>query len=49
MELVLLADENGGDREALHEQADDILVAVLSELGYDELCSLYRAIGKWYA
>lgn len=40
---------NGGDIEAGHAAADDILVRELRRLGYNTLCDLYEQVEKWYA
>jgi hypothetical protein len=37
------------DYEADHGNADDILVALLTELGYHETVKAWEAVGKWYA
>lgn len=38
-----------GDTEAAHAEADRILVTLLRQLGYKELCDLYEQVDKWYA
>ena len=37
------------DKESAHGDADDILIEVLTELGYDELVRLWEIVPKWYA
>lgn len=37
------------DTEVAHIRADDVLVALLSELGFDDVVSEYDKIEKWYA
>ena len=39
----------GGDAEAAHGAADDLMEVVLTELGYGEMVSAYQGIDKWYA
>lgn len=41
--------QTGGDIEAEHGNADDILVAFLRSLGYDNIADEYDKIEKWYA
>lgn len=37
------------DIEEGHADADRILVTLLRQLGYKELCDLYESVDKWYA
>jgi ABC-type uncharacterized transport system fused permease/ATPase subunit len=37
------------DTEEAHALADEILVKLLRQLGYKELCDLYERVDKWYA
>ena len=39
----------GGDIEANHAAADDLLCQILIELGYDEGVAVFDAMTKWYA
>lgn len=41
--------ESGYDKEADHENADDLLIECLRSLGYGEGCDIYEQIEKWYA
>lgn len=38
-----------GDIENNHIEADQLLVHVLTKIGYTELVELYRKVPKWYA
>ena len=38
-----------GDCEGDHYGADEILVSMLTELGFTETVAAYRKVGKWYA
>jgi hypothetical protein len=37
------------DTEDAHIEADHILCEFLESLGFDELVTLYRKVGKWYS
>jgi len=39
----------GGDPEAAHGYADDLLCDTLTELGYGEMVNEFNMIKKWYA
>ena len=41
--------EPGGDIEAKHGEADEILCELLRSFGYIEIVDAYNAIEKWYA
>jgi hypothetical protein len=38
-----------GDTEDAHAEADRLLVALLEQLGYGDLCRLYERVDKWFA
>lgn len=38
-----------GDTERAHSAADDVLVALLVDLGFDEVVEAYNDMPKWYA
>ena len=39
-----------GDTEEAHEEADDILINILRDIGeFDEIIEAYTKINKWYA
>jgi hypothetical protein len=38
-----------GDTEAAHAEADDILCALLRDLGYGDVVDEYDKVAKWYA
>lgn len=42
-------DKFGFDRELWHIEADELLIKVLRDLGYDELCDWWESCHKWYA
>jgi len=46
-ELVAIKDND--DPEVGHIKADDVLCALLVDLGYDDVVGAYRKIRKWYA
>ena len=37
------------DAEIWHSEADKLLIKVLRDLGYDELCNWWESGEKWYA
>ena len=37
------------DIETAHADADDILCAILTDLGYEEIVDAYNLVPKWYA
>ena len=39
----------GGDEEAFHGKADDLLCEVLIELGYKNGVEIFKNSDKWYA
>jgi len=41
--------QHGGDTEDDHYQADLIICALLSALGYDDVVTEYHKVDKWYA
>ena len=41
--------DNCQDPEEGHENADNILCELLSELGYDDVVNLYMQVDKWYS
>lgn len=41
--------ENVGDYEIAHNQADDVLCALLRFLGHDDVVKAWQKVGKWYA
>lgn len=40
---------NNRDIEEGHYNCDDVLVALLLELGFDEIVEIYKTQDKWYA
>ena len=46
-ELVVL--KHDSDTEMAHVHADDVLCQLLTALGYKDVVTAYRDIGKWYA
>jgi hypothetical protein len=51
-ELKNLSVEKGSDREAIHIEADNLILSALSELGFNELTEAYDKVsdvGFWYA
>jgi hypothetical protein len=45
----LKAEQDNGDREAAHWNADDVLTELLSALGYDDVVAEWAKVDKWYA
>lgn len=45
----LKVQQHNSDTEAAHCNADDVLCALLAELGYDDVVEEYRKVSKWYA
>ena len=41
--------KKGGDPEACHANADDLLCLVLKQLGYGEAVEIFDSLPKWYA
>lgn len=42
-------DEYSDDIEALHEEADNILLEIVERVGLQEVADLFRDADKWYA
>lgn len=40
---------DSGDPEIDHGQADQVLLSLLTELGYTEIVAKFEAVKKWYA
>ena len=38
-----------GDPEMAHSEADDLLVKLLKELGFEKLVKEYEKVPKWYS
>lgn len=41
--------EYGWDQEVCHRHMEDLMVAVLCELGYGEGVAIFKTTPKWYA
>lgn len=41
--------ERGGDPEAAHGAADELLLGALRALGYGEGCDVFERLDRWYA
>ena len=41
--------QKNGDTEVAHSNADDVLCALLSALGYNDVVAEYHKVNKWYA
>lgn len=41
--------QKGGDIEAEHAEADDVLCELLRELSYNEVVDEWEKVEKWYA
>lgn len=44
-----IKEDEGGDIEADHANADALMCQALNELGYGEGISIYELMDKWYA
>lgn len=38
-----------GDTEIAHSDADDVLCALLNQLGYGDVVAEYHKVSKWFA
>ena len=45
----LKEEQNNGDTEIAHCNADDLLCELLNEIGLQEVVEEYIKIGKWFA
>ena len=45
----LIACQQNDDTEIAHSDADDVLCALLDELGYGEVVVEYNKVSKWFA
>lgn len=45
----LRIEQDNGDIEAAHGNADDVLCSLLRSLGYDDVVDEWHQVGKWYA
>lgn len=41
--------QKSDDTEIAHPDADDVLCALLDELGYGDVVAEYNKVSKWYA
>lgn len=48
-QMVDLRERYRGDAEAFHAKADNLICAVLSELGYHEGVKVFEEEERWYA
>lgn len=44
-----ICDEYGWDEQRVHVKMDNLLLSVLSELGYTKAVEIFRNQDKWYA
>lgn len=49
LEQMKELEEEDGDYEICHSQADNLLCDLLIKLGYEEIVDSYHKVGKWYA
>lgn len=40
---------NSDDTETKHYEADQLMIAVLNQLGYDEGTKIFENMDKWYS
>lgn len=41
--------QESDDKEMAHMDADEVLCALLTALGYDDVVAEWEKVGKWYA
>lgn len=44
-----ISDHHGGDPEGCHSLMDDLMLKVLSTLGYNDGVQIFNSTTKWYA
>jgi len=44
-----IEETHGGDNEAMHSEADDLMCKLLREMGYGEGIAIYEEWTRWYA
>jgi hypothetical protein len=49
MKRILKLQEDEGDTESFHFEADLLLCDILKDLGYSETVELFKKLPKWYA
>lgn len=47
--MICCIDEYSDDIEALHIEADNILLEIVERVGLQEVADLFRGVDKWYA
>lgn len=48
-EIADKANGVGGDLETLHVRADDLMIELLTSLGYGDGAKIFDDMAKWYA
>ena len=48
-EMIDIANNSGGDKEASHSNADDLIIKFLIENGFTDLSYAYNQVNRWYA
>jgi len=46
---LLVGEQNSGDWEGAHANADRVLCELLKALGYADVVDEWEKVGKWYA
>lgn len=47
--MQAIHERNGKDREAAHEEADELMAETLRSLGYGAGVAIFEKLEKWYA
>lgn len=45
----LVAEQDNGDKESAHGEADDVLCELLTDLDYGDVVAAWRKVPKWYS
>jgi len=48
-EILLKLDTNFYDEEYSHKDADDLIIEMLKEMGFNEFADKFDKMSKWYA
>lgn len=48
-QMQKIADMSDADPEKYHDEADNLLIGTMKQLGLDDLAEAYDNVAKWYA
>ena len=48
-EMQRVVDDEQGDSEGIHARQDDLMLRLLTELGYGAGCDIWKTGTKWFA